>query len=154
MNGEPEMTQSRWQRQFEELPGWAKKMVRGLAGCAGYGVVSLSDTPIGVGVSKSDREKYSCSYVILDKTKTDDWWDGFFHMRDLAAALTAPWPPPAPAHREKRAFNISELVSESEDDGGGFDQPCAFGNRVPDHAVYCHNDAWPDSPRKCRRNRY
>lgn len=36
-------------------------------------------------------------------------------------------------------------------DCGGFDQPCAFGNRVEDHAVYCHNSHWLYAPRKCRR---
>ena len=56
--------------------------------------------------------------------------------------------------RERRVFNIVEVVVASE--GGqdcAFDQPCCYGHRVEYHAVYCHNDAWPDSPRKCRRNR-
>lgn len=47
--------------------------------------------------------------------------------------------------------NVVEMLS---DEDGGFDQPCRFGNRVGEHAVYCHNDAWVDSPRKCRRTWY
>lgn len=35
-----------------------------------------------------------------------------------------------------------------------FDQPCAWGERVGGHAVYCTNDAWIDGPRKCRRTWY
>ncbi len=35
-----------------------------------------------------------------------------------------------------------------------FDQPCAFGERVSNHAVYCTNDAWAEGPRKCRRTWY
>jgi hypothetical protein len=48
------------------------------------------------------------------------------------------------------AFNIVELIA----DEGGFDQRCRFGHRVEEHAVYCHNDNWEDSPRKCRRTWY
>lgn len=48
------------------------------------------------------------------------------------------------------AFNIVEAIQEPDADCA-FDQPCRFGHRVEDHAVYCHNDAWPDGPRKCRR---
>lgn len=51
------------------------------------------------------------------------------------------------------AFNLVELVTAGEENCG-FDQPCKFGHRVEGHAVYCHNDAWPDSPRKCRRTWY
>jgi hypothetical protein len=46
--------------------------------------------------------------------------------------------------------NIVEMVS---DDDCAFDQPCYFGHRVGTHAVYCHCDAWPDAPGKCRRDR-
>lgn len=35
-----------------------------------------------------------------------------------------------------------------------FDQPCAFGQRVDGHAVYCTNEKWDDAPRKCRRTWY
>lgn len=48
------------------------------------------------------------------------------------------------------AINIVELIS----DENGFDQRCRFGQRVEDHAVYCHNDNWEDSPRKCLRSWY
>lgn len=50
------------------------------------------------------------------------------------------------------AVNVVELLSDGEDDA--FDQPCKFGHRVDGHAVYCHNDAWRDGPRKCRRTWY
>lgn len=49
------------------------------------------------------------------------------------------------------AFNIVELAAE---DDCAWDQRCQFGHRVEGHAVYCHNDAWVDGPRKCRRTWY
>lgn len=51
------------------------------------------------------------------------------------------------------AFNIVELAADENDDCG-FDQPCKFGHHIKDHAIYCHNDDWTDSPRKCRRTWY
>lgn len=51
------------------------------------------------------------------------------------------------------AFNIVEFLQEPDSDCA-FDQPCKFGHRVEGHAVYCHNDEWHDSPRKCRRTWY
>lgn len=51
------------------------------------------------------------------------------------------------------AFNIVEAIQEPDADCA-FDQPCRFGHRVEGHAVYCHNDAWGDCPRKCRRSWY
>lgn len=49
-------------------------------------------------------------------------------------------------------INLVELIAD--DDESGFDQPCAYGNCVKGHAVYCHNETWPDAPRKCRRTWY
>lgn len=40
------------------------------------------------------------------------------------------------------------MMSEPED--RVFDQSCAYGCRVVNHAVYCTSEN-PDSPRKCRR---
>lgn len=51
----------------------------------------------------------------------------------------------------ERALNVVELLA---DDDCAFDQPCRFGHRVEDHAVYCHNERWVDAPRKCRRTWY
>lgn len=45
--------------------------------------------------------------------------------------------------------NIVEVIADPGE--CAFDQPCKFGNRVDGHAVYCHNELWEDSPRKCRR---
>ena len=50
------------------------------------------------------------------------------------------------------AINLVEMVADGDD--CAFDQPCKFGHRVEGHAVYCHNDEWYDSPRKCRRTWY
>ena len=50
-------------------------------------------------------------------------------------------------------INLVELITAGNDDCA-FDQPCKHGHRVEGHAVYCHNDEWPDSPRKCRRTWY
>ena len=46
--------------------------------------------------------------------------------------------------------NLVELLA-ADPEGCAFDQPCAYGNRVEDHAVYCHNTEWKDAPRKCHR---
>lgn len=45
-------------------------------------------------------------------------------------------------------MNVVELIADGD---CAADQPCRFGHRVEDHAVYCHNSRWIDSPRKCRR---
>jgi hypothetical protein len=47
--------------------------------------------------------------------------------------------------------NIVEALAN--DDDSAFDQPCAWGHRVEQHAVYCHNTNWLYAPRKCRRHR-
>ncbi len=44
-------------------------------------------------------------------------------------------------------INAVEFITENQ----GFNQSCAFGNLCEDHAVYCHNDGWLYSPRKCIR---
>jgi hypothetical protein len=130
------------QQQFDALPPWVQKLVSGLAGCGSFG---------GLAISKLDPAgKYSGFYVALLKDNKQAWWDGFFELRKLAAAMTAPWPPATSPVREQSAANLVEMI----DDHQAFDQPCAFGNRCDDHAVYCHNDAWRDGPRKCRRTWY
>jgi hypothetical protein len=46
----------------------------------------------------------------------------------------------------KTQSNIVEVMAD-DDEEQAFDQPCAFGNRVGDHSVYCHH---PDGiARKC-----
>ena len=49
-------------------------------------------------------------------------------------------------------MNLVEWIADSDD--SAFDQPCRYGHRVEGHAVYCHNDWWPDAPTKCRRTWY
>lgn len=51
------------------------------------------------------------------------------------------------------AVNLVEMI-QAEDADCAFDQPCKFGHRVECHAIYCHNDAWDNAPRKCRRSAY
>ena len=58
-----------------------------------------------------------------------------------------------PGDRIPGVFNVVELAADVEGDDCSFDQPCACGHRVEDHAVYCHCDTWLYAPRKCRRNR-
>jgi hypothetical protein len=47
--------------------------------------------------------------------------------------------------------NLVELAAAMDEQG--FDQICAYGNRVEGHAVYCHcpPELWKDAPRKCHR---
>ncbi len=49
-------------------------------------------------------------------------------------------------------INLVELVADQAD--CAFDQPCIYGHRVERHAVYCHNEKWANSPRKCRHTWY
>ncbi len=46
------------------------------------------------------------------------------------------------------------LVELWEDDENMSETPCAYGNLVEGHSVYCHNDGWAEGPRKCRRTWY
>lgn len=46
-------------------------------------------------------------------------------------------------------FNLVEMIED-----GQRNQPCAHGNLIDGHAVYCHNDEWKEAPRKCRRTWY
>ena len=55
------------------------------------------------------------------------------------------WKPPG-----EPVINPVEMLAG---DDCAFDQPCIFGHRVEDHAVYCHNKAWLYAPSKCRRHR-
>lgn len=139
---------SRWQKEFDALPEWTQKLVRSVSRCESYG----GGSPF---VPISDPEKWFTFNLTMRKEAHDDWWDGFWEMRDLAAAITAPWPPPSdlPPHENMTTGNIVEMMTAGDDDCA-FDQPCYFGHRVESHAVYCHNEAWPDSPRKCRRSQH
>ena len=49
-------------------------------------------------------------------------------------------------------MNIVEMIADEDD--CAFDQPCKYGHRVEQHAVYCHNEEWKKAPRKCRRSWY
>lgn len=121
-------------------------MVSAASKCISFGG---SKEAIGLHSRSEDVEAFHAAF------KDDaymEWMKGFFGLKNLANALTAPFPPPPAPERFKRTFNIVEFITDGEEDGG-FDQPCCFGNRVSGHAVYCHNEAWPNSPRKCRRDR-
>lgn len=140
------MEKSRWQQEFEALPGWAQSMVRALQDSPMYGVGSLKE------INGSDG---NAAFVGFKTSEAQtQWFDGFTQAKALADALTAPWPQPMPEpHEEMTSDQIVEASALIDGDDCAFDQPCHFGHRVDGHAVYCHNDAWPSSPRKCRRNR-
>ena len=44
--------------------------------------------------------------------------------------------------------NVVELIADGD---CAWDQPCIYGYRVEEHAVYCHNEGWLYAPRKCHR---
>ena len=139
---------SQWQQEFDSLPEWAQKMVRAAASITRYGS-GLPTLPI----SEEEREQGATEFkAVIDGNSYSEWFDGFLGLKELATALTAPWPPPTdlPPHEKMTTNNIVEMTA---DEDCAFDQPCYFGYRVDTHAVYCHCDAWPNSPRKCRRNR-
>jgi len=51
---------------------------------------------------------------------------------------------------EEFAKFIMGLISEDCE----FDQPCHWGLRIEGHAVYCENEDWEGSPRKCKHSWY
>jgi hypothetical protein len=134
---------SRWQQEYEALPQWARELVDALKPCTGYG-------------GGSDEGIMGQSTKVFFKTRDEasTFMMAVSEAREFTEALSAPFPPPPAPDRERRVFNIVELAPDAEgEDDCAFDQRCCFGHRVEHHAVYCHNEAWPDSPRKCRRNR-
>lgn len=135
-----------WRQEFDSLPLWAQKMVRALSSPSGWGIGVREALEI-----HGNKPGQQAFHLILRDDVLQEWVEGFCEMSQLASALTAPWPPPAPPAREKRRLNVVELAADY--DHRGFDQPCCFGHRVETRAVYCHNEAWADSPRKCYRNR-
>lgn len=147
------MTKSRYQLEFDALPAWAQDLVLSISanGMAlhGYGHEEM----ILAIINSEARAKYRACYLALRKDRMEGWSRGFDGLCELAAALSAPFPPPheVPPHRMMTTSNLVEMVTAG-DDGCAFDQPCYFGHRVEMHAVYCHNEAWPDSPRKCYRS--
>lgn len=56
--------------------------------------------------------------------------------------------------RIRRVFNLVPLIADADGEDVAFDQPCAYGERVGGHAVYCNNEDYPEGPRKCRRGQY
>lgn len=49
-----------------------------------------------------------------------------------------------------KPFNIVPALLADKDEVA-YDCPCAWAQRVINHAVYCENEGWLYSPRKCRR---
>jgi len=146
---------SKWQQEFDALPEWAKQMVsavtkNGLC-CHGYGHEDM----ILAGTSAKANGKHRGFFMGLDNDRMQMWSNGFDGLCELARALSAPFPPPTdlPPHEEMTTGNIVEIATAGDDDCA-FDQPCYYGHRVESHAVYCHNETWPDSPHKCRRGEH
>lgn len=148
------MERSCYQQEFDALPEWAKQMVHAVTAgglcCHGYG----HEDTILAGMSSLSKSEHRGFFMGLDADRMDGWSRGFDGLCELASALSAPFPPPTnlPPHEKMTTSNLVEMVTAG-DDKNAFDQPCYFGHLVAGHAVYCHNEAWPDSPRKCRRNR-
>lgn len=146
------MSLEQYRREFETLPAWAKSLVLGLAKSPMYGWGH--DDLLMSGLSKDTRDRCSPFFLVLDDDARGQWREGFDGLKSLSEAMTAPWPPPTPEpHKKMTTSNVVEILALGGQDDCAFDQPCHYGHRVESHAVYCHNDAWPDSPRKCHRNR-
>ena len=136
---------SKYQQEYDALPQWARNLIDALKPSVGYGVADGSHI-----VDKHDAETHILFRNHHDALKC---MNAISKACELKSALSAPYPPPSAPLREKRSVNVVEILAEGADDECAFDQPCCFGNRVDHHAVYCHNEDWPDSPRKCRRDR-
>ena len=143
---------SRWQKEYDALPGWAQKMVRAASDCIGYGNVNPPAHLVSGIASKSKKDVIAFRALFKNHEAEGAFFEGFCDLKELANALTAPWPPPTnlPLHEKMTTENIVEMITAGDKDCA-FDQKCYFGHRVENHAVYCHNAAWPNSPHKCRR---
>lgn len=51
---------------------------------------------------------------------------------------------------ERSPWNIVPMLL-ADDDEVVYDCPCAWAQRVKNHAIYCENSGWLYAPRKCRR---
>lgn len=125
-----------------------------------------------------DEPRYSYSLVFGGETPDGEWriadlskrseandWDGEIVFRHPFAKTD--WDddePPLPVRLEYERLigyvpgveepppvNIVEMLAFNDNEGGGFNQPCAYGHLVAGHSVYCHNTSWLYAPRKCRR---
>lgn len=128
---------SKYQLEYESLPEWVREIVDAIRPWRSYG-----ERKEDVGDGSSAIVGFS------DYKESGRFIESLQYAIDLNNAMTAPYPPPPAPKRERRSFNIVEMMDEDS----AFDVPCCFGNHVHGHAVYCHNEAWPNSPRKCRRN--
>lgn len=54
-------------------------------------------------------------------------------------------------HSGMERQDVPNIVEAVADGDCAFDQPCKFGYRVEDYAVYCHNSGWLYAPRKCHK---
>lgn len=61
-----------------------------------------------------------------------------------------------PDYDPNHAPTLGEIcfTGDDEDEQGGFNQPCRFGNLAPGHKVYCTNAKWLYAPGKCCRTWY
>jgi len=48
-------------------------------------------------------------------------------------------------------LTFAELQAYENGDDCAWDQPCKYGHRVNDCAVYCHHPTWKAAPIKCYR---
>lgn len=135
--------------EYASLPDWAKKLIDALQHVSAYGGGAESMLDMYSGERK---EQLSAFGIVFHKDAIGAWFDAFIDAKILADAMSAPYPAPKPKpHESIITENVVELISHDE---CAFDQPCHYGNRAGGHAVYCHNDLWPNSPRKCKRSFY
>ena len=128
----------RIQREYDALPKWAQGLLDAVSKARGYGWCS-------------DDAGEEQVYLTVSSDDASAVLDALADTYEVAQALTAPMPGTYDLENMECAVNLVELMA---DDDCAFDQPCAFGNRVEGHAVYCHNTTWGGAPRKCRRTWY
>lgn len=94
--------------------------------------------------SQSERVVFSRAYV------QDEDLGEYFWPADVRAKYEQLTGKPEFSEPAKKPFNIVPALL-ADDDEIVYDCPCAWAQRVEDHAVYCENAGWLYSPRKCRR---
>jgi hypothetical protein len=135
---------NKYHQELASLPEWVRSLVRAVSELRmhSFGMCDFYEVK---GLPKRE--------LVFSTAGADAWDAGFTRLLELAEAISAPDPAPTYEEAQRIIGGARPGVVEMVCDESAFDQPCAFGHRVEGHAVYCHNSAWPGSPRKCRRNR-
>lgn len=135
----------RWKQDLDSIPQEIQKMLAPLAD------VIMTSFRDNTAHWLEGRPEFAITFGKRESLQA--FCEAFLWLQSLAEASTAPWPQVQPPERIP-ITNLVELAADVSGSDCAFDQVCAHGHRVEGHAVYCHNEAWLNHPRKCRRRQH